>query len=228
MIRTVAIILGMSLCGSVVAWGAKTPVQPYPDGQAPEGAVVLFDGGNLAGWRSDKGKACAWKVEHGEMRIVGGGGNAVSQYEFEAGHLHLEFNLPKNGKGHGNSGLYIHRLYELQIIDSFNKNPYKPGQQCGALYKEHVALKQVCKAPGQWQTYDIIFHGAKLSASGKVQSPARFTIWFNGVLIHNGAELATGTGGAKKRKLVSKGPLLLQNHGAPVKFRNIWIKPLAN
>lgn len=196
-----------------------------PGPKPPPGATILFNGKDLSPWTDDAGKACRWKIDDdGAMAITEGGGSAVSKLDFKAGHIHLEFNLPESGKGHGNSGVYIHRLYELQIIDSFNKNPYKPGQQCGALYQVHNPIKQMCRKPGEWQTYDIQFRGATLDDDGKLVKPARFTVWHNGVLIHKDRELSTGTGGAKKNKLVESGPILLQNHGAPVRFRNVWVK----
>lgn len=226
--RSVSIVfVALLMLTSLSVAAAKQPVNPHADGVAPRNAKVLFDGKDLSAWTRDNGKPCAWNVDNGLMVITSTGGGALSKYEFEAGHIHLEFNLPKNGKGHGNSGIYIHQIYEVQIIDSFNNNPYAPGQQCGALYKEFPPDKQVCKAPGEWQTYDVIFHSPTLDAAGKVVKPARFTIWLNGVLVHNNRELSTGTGAGKKRKMVSKGPILLQNHGAAVKFRNIWVQPLS-
>lgn len=202
---------------------ANTPKAPSP--KPPPGATILFNGKDLSQWTDDAGKACKWKIDDdGVMAITEGGGSAVSKLDFKAGHIHLEFNLPESGKGHGNSGVYVHRLYELQIIDSFNKNPYKPGQQCGALYLVHNPIKQMCRKPGEWQTYDIQFRGAKLDADGKLVTPATFTVWHNGELIHKDRELSRGTGGAKNKKLVESGPILLQNHGAPVRFRNVWVK----
>ncbi len=216
---------------AALMWAAAAPhadgAKPSKGVMPPKDAVVLFDGKSLDAWTRDNGQPCAWKLKDGAMEITQGGGSAVSKHEFSAGRIHLEFNLPKDGKGHGNSGIYIHRLYEVQIIDSFNKNPYKPGQQCGALYQAYPPDKQVCKAPGEWQTYDIEFSGPKLNDAGKVVKPATFTVWLNGVRIHHNRQLTKGTGAGAKRKMVSKGSLLLQNHGAAVQFRNIWIQPLA-
>jgi hypothetical protein len=218
------LLFAVSPCLTIAA---DQPASPFPaDGQPPKNATVLFNGKDISQWTNDKGAPCKWKVDKNEMLITNGGGSAISKHKFTNAMIHLEFNLPTSGQGHGNSGVYVHQLYELQIIDSFNKNKFAPGQQCGSLYKKHTPIKQMCKAPGQWQSYDILFRAATINKAGKLVTPAMFTVWHNGTLILKDAAMSKGTGGASKRPLVNKGPLLLQNHGAPVRFRNIWIQSI--
>jgi len=202
---------------------AQASIDSKP-GKAPSDAKVLFDGTDITAFVDAKGNPAAWKVADGVM--TAGKGDAISKHKFADAQIHLEFKLPTSGKGHGNSGVYIHELYEIQIIDSYSDNPYKPGQQCAALYKIFPALVNVCKAPGKWQSYDIIFHGPKLDTAGKLLRPARFTVFHNGVLVQYNRPMSKGTGGASGKALIESGPLKLQSHGSPVGFRNIWIRPI--
>ena len=154
------LLFAVSPCLTIAA---DQPTSPFPaDGQPPKNATVLFNGKDISQWTNDKGAPCKWKVDNNEMLITNRGGNAISKHKFTNAMIHLEFNLPTSGQGHGNSGVYVHQLYELQIIDLFNKNKFAPGQQCGSLYKKHTPIKQMCKAPGQWQSYDILFRAATI------------------------------------------------------------------
>jgi hypothetical protein len=204
-----------------------TPAQATTDakpGKAPADAKVLFDGTDNSAFVDAKGNPADWKVADGVM--TAGKADVISKHQFSDAQIHLEFNLPVSGKGHGNSGAYVHELYEVQIIDSFTDNPYKASQQCASLYKVFPALVNVCKAPGKWQSYDIIFHGAKIDDAGKLLTPARFTVFHNGVLVQYNRPMFKGTGGAAGKPLVKSGPLKLQSHGSPVKYRNIWVRPI--
>ena len=224
--KRIAGLIAIHILIACVAGLRADGVSPPADGKAPKDAIVLFDGKSLDAFTRDNGAEPAWKIEKGEFIITEGGGNLVSKHTFSAAHLHLEFNLPDDPKQKGNSGVYIHGLYEVQIIDSFNKNPYKPAQQCAAIYLISPPAKNVCKKPGQWQTFDIEFHGPALDDDGEVVKPARVSVWHNGELVQKDVELKAGTGGAKGKPLVAKGPMVLQNHGSAVRFRNVWLREL--
>lgn len=205
----------------------------YPGMQPPPSdAVVLFDGRSTEGWTMREGKPARWQAEGkpgGSMTVLPGGGDIVSEQIFGDAQIHVEFMTPeeKTGEGQdrGNSGVYIHGRYEVQILDSYKNETYPDGQ-CGAIYKQHVPLANACRPQGQWQTYDIIFHAAKFDAAGKKTAPGRATVFHNGVLIQDNAELMGPTGGAVAENEAPTGPLLLQEHGHPVKYRNIWYRPL--
>jgi hypothetical protein len=141
--------------------------------------------------------------------------------------MHIEFKTPQlpphvKGQGRGNSGVYIQRRYEVQILDSFGLPP--KNNECASLYKFKAPDKNVCRMPGQWQSYDMIFHAAKFDGSRKIKK-ARITLWHNGVLVHDKVELENKTG-AGRPEGPKPGPILLQDHGNEISFRNIWIIPL--
>ncbi len=201
-----------------------TPAPPDNPTAPPSDAVILFDGKDMSAWTHTDGKPAGWTVADGVA--TAGKGDIISKHYFSDAQVHVEFKLPESGKGHGNSGLYFHNLYEVQIIDSHSANKFQPAQQCAGLYKKFPPRVNACKAPGEWQTYDIIFHSAKLDDAGKVVTPARFTVFHNGVLVQYNRPLWKGTGGGAKNKMISKGPLKIQDHGSPVQFRNIWLRPI--
>lgn len=210
----------------VVDPGPAPALQP-----PPADAVVLFDGSSLDGWTTRDGKPAGWKADgaqNGAMTVVPRTGDIVSQQTFGDAQIHVEFMTPETagaGQDRGNSGVYIHGRYEIQVLDSYQNETYPDGQ-CGAIYKQYIPLVNACRAPGQWQTYDIVFHAARFDESGRKTAPARVTVFHNGVLIHDNAELKGPTGGAIGQNEVPTGPLLLQEHGHEVKFRNIWYRPL--
>lgn len=199
---------------------------PFVETPPPEGAIVLFDGKDASHW-TQKGKPIKWKVVDGELRCAPGTGSIVSKDKFKDAEIHVEFCTPlmpdATGQGRGNSGVYIQGRYELQILDSYKSDTYPDGQ-CGAIYKQHIPLKNVCRPPLEWQTYDIIFKGAR--KEGDKQINARVTVKQNGILILDDVELKTVTPGEMDRKVNEEGPILLQDHGNDVKFRNIWVKKL--
>ena len=191
-------------------------------------AIVLFDGTDFSQWtHANKNKnTIGWKIVDGEMRIVPRTGSIITRRQFRDFRMHIEFNVPlmpdAKGQGRGNSGVYIQRRYELQILDSYG--PKSGFDDCGALYRTRPPLVNVCKKPGQWQYYDIVFTAAKW-ADGKKVKNARITALHNGVLIHDHFEFPNKTG-AGQQEGPTAGPILLQDHGNKVKFRNIWIVPL--
>ncbi|MHC4325702.1 MAG: DUF6807 family protein, partial [Planctomycetota bacterium] len=199
----------------------------------PKNAVVLFDGRendkdkDFSHWTAGDGKKIGWDSVDGVMKIVPKSGSITTKMDVTDFKMHVEFKTPQmpanvKGQGRGNSGIYIQRRYELQILDSYGLEPQKNG--CGSLYKFRAPDKNVCRMPGQWQSYDIIFHAAKFEGNKKVKN-ARISVWHNGVLVHNDVELENKTG-AGRQEGPEPGPILLQDHGNEVCFRNIWIETL--
>jgi len=195
----------------------------------PRGATVLFDGTSMSEWHhpaSGGGKPAAWKVVDGNaMEITPKAGSLVTKRAFRDFRLHLEFRAPflagKAGQGRGNSGVYIHGRYEVQILDSYGTEGRD--NECGALYKFAAPRINMCAPPSQWQTYDITFKSPRLDAGGKKTANARITVIHNGVTVHDDLELPHPTGAARKKTEIPSGNLLLQDHGNPVQFRNIWM-----
>jgi 3-keto-disaccharide hydrolase len=198
-------------------------------GQPPSDAIVLFGGKDLSLWQSVNGGAARWKVENGYFEVVPGTGNIETKQTFGAFQLHVEWAEPApprgNSQGRGNSGIYLEGHYEIQVLDSFHNITYPDGQ-AGAIYGQHPPLVNACRPPGQWQTYDIAFTPAQWS-DGEVTMPASVTAFQNGVLVQNHAEIYGSTGHRifpHYSDFGPAGPLLLQDHHAPVRYRNIWIR----
>ncbi len=232
-----AALAGLLLGGSVLWISAADQsgknqeppvVDPGPIGGPPSDAVVLFDGKSLSAFRGERSPEPKWKIENGIMETTTSGG-IFSLKEFADCQLHVEWAAPSevkgDGQGRGNSGVYLMGRYEIQVLDCYNNKTY-PNGQCGAFYGHNAPLVNVCRKPGEWQTYDIIFHAPKKRADGTV-APGSFTVLQNGVLIQDhipvGAEPTTA---APLQGLVEKGPLYLQDHGNPVRYRNVWIRAL--
>jgi hypothetical protein len=195
--------------------------------EPPPGAVVLFDGRDLRGWRHRRtGEPARWTVADGAMTVVRGTGDIVSEETFTDAFIHLEFREPDmpeaKGQAKGNSGVYIQGRYEIQVLDSYGwKVPGKG--DCGAIYNQFAPLVNACKPPLEWQTYDIVFRAARVDDAGRVVENARITVLQNGLVIHNNVVLQGPTGGALDQDVGRPGPLLLQDHGDPVSYRNIWL-----
>ncbi len=197
-----------------------------PSVPAPQGAIVLFDGKSLDAWTKRNGKSSAgFKVlGNGVMQVSGG--DIVTKEKFDGKFkLHVEFRVPympkASGQGRGNSGVYLQGRYEVQILDSYGLK--SKDNDCGAIYTVATPLVNACKAPTVWQTYDITFQ-APICKDGKKESPAVVTVYQNGLKIHDHVKITkdnttSGLGGDP----CSPGPILLQDHGNPVQFRNIWL-----
>jgi hypothetical protein len=225
-------------------WHVHDPDRPRPrvitpgetfshTAPAPSDAVVLFDGKDLSQWQSDKGNAAEWKVENDYFEVVKGKGSIRTKAEFEDFQLHIEFATPakvlSNSQGRGNSGVFLLGIYEVQVLDNYDNLTYPDGQ-CGSLYAQYPPLANACKPPSQWQSYDIIFEAPRWDESGKQIKKACVTVIHNGVVLHHRQEFM-GTSGHKEvanydRTKASRGPISLQDHGNPMRFRNIWIRPL--
>jgi 3-keto-disaccharide hydrolase len=211
-------------------------VTPGPAGEpaaAPSDAVVLFDGKDLSRWTGDSGQAAPWKVENGYVEIAPGSGNIHTRQGFGDCQLHVEWMAPApphgEGQERGNSGVYLMSRYEVQVLDSYDNRTYADGQ-AAAVYGQYPPLVNASRPPGQWQTYDIVFHRPRFDAQGKLQSPARLTVLHNGVLVQDNVELTGPTAHQTRPPYAvhpDSLPLLLQDHGNPVRYRNIWVRPLS-
>jgi len=201
-------------------------------GQPPSDAIALFDGKDLSNWESIKGGEAGWKVVDGCMEVAKGTGDIRSKQGFGDCQLHLEFREPTPPVGmdqsRGNSGVFLQGLYEVQVLDCYGNKTYPDGQTA-AVYGQYPPLVNACLPPGQWQTYDIIFHRPRFEKNGNLVRPARITVLQNGVLVQDDVVL-TGPTGHHIRPPYTAGPdklpLALQDHGAPVRYRNIWMREL--
>jgi hypothetical protein len=216
----------------ITAGICSSQAAPVP---APSDATVLFDGKDLANWVNAKGEPTKWIIRDGYMESVKGAGGVSSRQQFGSCQLHVEFATPSvvtgSGQGRGNSGVFLQGMYEIQVLDSYENKTYPDGQ-CGALYGRAVPLVNACCKPGQWQMYDVIYRRPLFEPSGKVIRKAMFTVFHNGVLIQDHVELTGGTGWISAHAITEyvphgdKGPIMLQDHSNPVRFRNIWIREL--
>lgn len=203
-------------------------VQPGRNGGPPSDAIILFDGKDFSQWKSSKGGPAQWKIVDGAME-VNGTGSILTLEQFGDVQLHVEWATPKevkgSGQGRGNSGVYLQGRYEIQVLDSFDNKTYFNGQ-AGAFYGKSAPLVNACLAPGEWQSYDIIFHAPKSKADGSGTVAGSFTVLHNGVLIQDHVPVVEATTASEFRGATPQGPLVLQDHGNPVRYRNIWIRRL--
>jgi hypothetical protein len=190
----------------------------------PRGAFILFNGVDLNNWITRKGRPAQWTITNKMLDVVPGAGDIMTIERWLDFYLHLKFrcsNMPgSNGQDKSNSDVYLQGRYELQILDSYGVRI--PGKRdCGAVYNQIAPLLNASKPPITWQTYDVIFRSARLRGS-QIESPASLTAFQNGQVIHNNARLDGVTGEAIDGLIGQPGPILLQDHGDPVSFRNIW------
>lgn len=208
---------------------ALAPVQDRPP--VPPGAVVLFDGSNTSAWVHRQTKeACRWPIEIGEL-VVKNGPDLMTKQEFGDYRLHIEFWLPllpdAKDQARANSGVYNQGRWEVQVLDSYQNSTY-PFGGCGAIYGQKDPDQNAIIPPENWNMYDILFRAARLDASGKVLEKPRISVWHNGIRIHRDVELQKeATTAGLEGQWVTKGPIMLQNHGSPIRYRNIWIVPMS-
>lgn len=213
-------------CASAPGGGTsqgKDPASSALVSEPPPDAVILFSGNHLKNWHKSGGGPAVWKVQDGAM--TAGGGNIESNETFTDAFIHVEFMEPEmpwaTGQEKGNSGVYVQARYEIQVLDSYGIKV--PGRgDCGAIYGQYAPLVNANRPPREWQTYDIIFRAARVDSSGKVIEPGRMTVLQNDRVIQNNVDLLGPTAGGNPN-VGEPGPLLLQDHGHPVKFRNVWL-----
>ncbi|MBL9138111.1 MAG: DUF1080 domain-containing protein [Verrucomicrobiales bacterium] len=216
-----------------------TPPTTFSQGApAPSDAEVLFDGRDLSKWQNGRGEAPHWKVQDGYLE-TGRGGGIRTRGAWADFQLHVEWAAPLpaqgSGQGRGNSGILINGMYEVQVLDSFRAKTYPDGQ-AGAIYGQVPPLVNASKPPGEWQTYDILFESPRWNEAGELIKKACVTVIHNGVVIHHRYEFAGGTDGISRevpwKTLAKYTPhppevfIGLQDHNNPVRYRNVWIRPL--
>jgi hypothetical protein len=205
----------------------------------PKGAIILFDGKSLDNWTKTDGKTAEWKLLDGGIAQVNGTGNIITKDKFDGSFkLHVEFRVPympkASGQGRGNSGVYVQGRYEVQVLDSYGLD--SKDNDCGAIYEVSKPLVNACKAPAVWQSYDIEFTEPKCE-DGKITEPAHITVYQNGVKIQEDVRLARKNKDGKEEIVTNTraglggdpckpGPIMLQDHGNPVQFRNVWLLPI--
>jgi 3-keto-disaccharide hydrolase len=205
-------------------------VKPGTGTAAPSDARVLFDGRGLDAWQSGS-KPAAWTAKDDWFEVKAGTGDLRTKESFGSCQLHLEWASPSaiqgSGQGRGNSGLFFLERYEIQILDTFENPTYADGQ-AAALYGQFPPMVNACRAPGAWQSYDVVFEAPRFEKSELI-SPARVTLFHNGVLVHHAREMLGLTAHRtlpSYRPHAAKAPIKLQDHGNPVRFRNIWLREL--
>ena len=229
------------------AWAVHDMNRPAPKkiaaepGQPPSDAIVLFDGTSLDNWESTKGEPTKWRLADGALESVKGAGYIRTKQAFGDCQLHIEWAAPAKvegqGQGRGNSGVFLMGSYEIQVLDSYetevlpdgsNKNPNYADGQAGSIYAENPPLVNACRKPGEWQTYDIVFH-QPIWEGETLKRPGSITLFHNGVLVQDHWEMEGMTTHCRRRPLKphpTKLPLQLQDHGNPVRFRNIWLREI--
>jgi hypothetical protein len=202
-------------------------------GRPPSDAIVLFDGKDLSAWCAMDGGPTKWVAKNGAMECVPGSGYVRTRQCFGDCQYHVEWAAPTppegNSQGRGNSGVFFGLdRYEVQVLDSYQNKTYADGS-AGSVYIQYPPLVNACRPPGQWQTYDIVWTAPRFDAGGELKSPARLTVFHNGVLIQNNVELTGPTAWltrAPYRAHPEKLPFSLQDHGNPVRYRNLWVREL--
>jgi len=204
----------------------RPPVPP------PSDAIVLFDGRDLAQWQSQDSTPAKWVVRNGYVEVAPHTGAIMTKRGFGDVQLHVEWAAPTPPKGEsqerGNSGVFLMSHYEIQVLDSYHNDTYADGQ-AAAVYGQTPPLVNACRPPGQWQAYDIVFHRPHFAADGSVRDSARVTVFHNGILVQENTAITGWTvhgSRAHYQPHPDKLPLVLQDHGNPVRYRDIWVREL--
>lgn len=200
---------------------------PTLGAEPPEGTIVLFDGSSLEAWQQLNGKPAKWKIlKDGSVKVTKA--NIITKQTFNDQQIHVEFRTPFIPKARdqkrGNSGVYIQGRYEVQVLDSYGLEP--ADNLCGAIYGIAAPRVNACFPPMVWQTYDITFYAPKFDEAGNKIKPAEMTVKHNGILIHEKVKIDGVTRACADSNAIKPGGLMLQDHGNPVQYRNIWILPL--
>ncbi len=197
----------------------------------PSDAIILFDGTDFSAWEGRGGEEVQWKIIGDAMVVEPKTGNITTKEVFGDCQLHIEWRTPAviegDGQNRGNSGVFLQTHYEVQILDSYNNPTYVNGQ-AGSIYKQKAPKVNASKPPGEWQVFEILWRAPKFGTDGILEAPARITVVHNGVLIHDNYELKGHTPHVGLPRYVPHGrlPIMLQDHGTPNEFRNIWIRNL--
>jgi hypothetical protein len=209
-----------------IDWKEPAVIAPGERGGPPSDAIVLFDGKNFSAWQGAEN----WKIEDGAM--ICGKGDIRTKDAFGDCQLHIEWSAPTpisgNGQGRGNSGVFFMENYEIQVLDSYGNKTYFDGQ-AGSIYKQTPPQVNATVAPGKWNAYDIIWTAPRFNEDGSLKSPAFITALHNGILILNHFELKGDTPYHRPpqyQKHADRLPIRLQDHGNPMRFRNIWIREI--
>ncbi len=221
-----------------------TKISGVMNGAPPSDAIILFDGSNLDAWHSaDSEQQAEWTIAGNVVTVKNGTGSIKTKQAFANMQLHIEFSptavIAGEGQSRGNSGIFLHSLFEVQVLDSWENPTYVNGQ-AGSVYLQHAPLVNVSKPPGQWQSYDIIFTAPVFAANGALEAPAFVTVFHNGVLVLNDVEILGATytqrpeysirctpyGQTAEQDCGGRMPITLQDHGQVVSFRNIWLREL--
>ena len=227
-----------------IAWKVHDLQRPHPPivtpaaqdrmVSPPSDALMLFDGRDLSAWEREDGTPPRWTVRDGYMEIVRDAGSIRTRRGFGDVQLHVEWMAPARGvdssRYRGNSGVYLMGLYEVQVLDSYRDGVeiYADGQ-AASIYGQHAPLVNASLPPGTWQTFDIVFRRPRFGDGGRLVRPARITVLHNGVLVQDAAEPTGPTEHQARppyKAHADRLPVMLQNHGSPVRFRNIWIREL--
>lgn len=198
----------------------------------PADAVILFAGADLSKWMHADSTPAKWIVRDGYFEVRPGTGNLMTRDSFGDAQLHVEWASPSPARGEGqdrgNSGVFLMRMYEVQVLDSHGNRTYPDGQ-AGAVYGQFPPLVNASRPPGEWQSYDIVFRGPRFDSSGRLLRPATMTVMHNGVLVQDHVTLSGPTGHHARPPYEVHGdrlPIVLQDHAHPVRFRNIWLREL--
>src|SRR5712675_946077 len=223
--KTIPLLIGLFLLSTPLKSRAADTTGEIPPpkeeprvidpGPPPSDAIVLFDDKDLSQWNGDRNEPAKWEVKDG-VATVNGTGSISTKQEFGDCQLHVEWATPEKvegeGQGRGNSGILLQGRYEVQVLDSYINKTYYHGQ-AGAIYKQYAPLVNACRKPGEWQSYDIIFHAPRFDADGKLEKPGTVTVLQNGVLVQDNAEIKGSTGPTRSEKYRPhplKQPLALQ------------------
>ncbi|HMR18919.1 MAG TPA: DUF1080 domain-containing protein [Sphingobacterium sp.] len=215
-------------------WYKPAPTSVRPGkvaGAPPSDAIVLFDGTNLSQWLGKEGQEAQWQIVDKELVVIPGKGDIRTKGFYGDCQLHIEFKIPKDarptGQSSSNSGVFLQSTYEVQILNADNNPTYVNGM-LGSIYKQQAPLVDAHTANGEWQVYDIFWKAPVFGTGGKLVQPAVITVLLNGVLIQNNVTLQGHTPwtGLPEYSAHGRLPLLLQDHGTKISFRNIWIRDL--
>ncbi|MDO8683185.1 MAG: DUF1080 domain-containing protein [Armatimonadota bacterium] len=193
----------------------------------PSDAIVIFDGKDLSQWvRNGTDQTPKWIIKDGYMQVRGG--SIQTKQEFSSYQLHVEFWLPlmadMKGQDRANSGIFMNDAYEVQVLDSYGIEP--EAHRCGAIYSITAPTVNASRPPEQWQSFDMLFYAPKFDDKGSKTANARISMMQNGVWIHNDVEIPNPTA-CHKCPEKATGHIIVQDHGNPIRYRNIWIRPLA-